>query len=70
MKNLNIPKKKRIKGVTKTAKMRENIEKFLVCLNDLGVPQREQFVVSDLYDEKNVRQVLICFDSLQRRELS
>eukprot|EP01047_Picozoa_sp_COSAG01_P065110 COSAG01_NODE_8738_length_2677_cov_3.877424_4_plen_328_part_00 len=45
---------------------RENIERFTAALRALGVPDRENFETSDLFEESNMRQVMLCLRSLGR----
>lgn len=45
---------------------RENIAQFLAAASALGVPDNELFDTPDLYEERNMRQVVICVHSLGR----
>eukprot|EP01135_Chromosphaera_perkinsii_P009708 Nk52_evm1s1843 gene=Nk52_evmTU1s1843 len=49
-------------------KQMENIGNFLTaCSNVFGVPANESFQTVDLFENQNMRQVLICIQSLARQ---
>eukprot|EP01047_Picozoa_sp_COSAG01_P103514 COSAG01_NODE_32969_length_572_cov_1.186047_1_plen_134_part_01 len=45
---------------------RENVQAFIQGARSLGVPEHENFETSDLFEQSNMRQVLICLRSLGR----
>jgi hypothetical protein len=45
---------------------RENIKAFTDAVRDLGVPDAENFETGDLFEQSNMKQVLICIQSLGR----
>jgi hypothetical protein len=59
-------------GVAKTSPLdmpfghRENIVAFLKAAKSIGVPEHELFDTNDLYESKNIGQVLLCLESLGR----
>ena len=49
---------------------RENVLAFINAARELGVPDRDNFDTSDLFEQSNMRQVLICISSLGRASKS
>ena len=47
--------------------MRENIKNFCEACRSLRVPDRDNFTTDDLFDARNMRQVLLCIMSLGRQ---
>ena len=45
---------------------RENVLAFINAARELGVPERDNFDTSDLFEQSNMRQVLICVSALGR----
>ena len=45
---------------------RENVLSFINAARELGVPDRDNFDTSDLFEQSNMRQVMICVASLGR----
>ena len=45
---------------------RENITAFINACSQIGVPQHENFDTNDLFEESNIKQVLVCLRSLGR----
>jgi hypothetical protein len=45
---------------------RENVQAFISAARELGVPDRDNFDTSDLFEQTGMRQVLICLRSLGR----
>ncbi|KAG0442113.1 Muscle-specific protein 20 [Dictyocoela muelleri] len=45
---------------------RENINNFITCAKNIGVPDYELFQSNDLLENKNFKQVIICIYSLNR----
>ena len=45
---------------------RENINAFISAARTFGVPDRENFDTSDLFEQSNMKQVMICLRSLGR----
>lgn len=44
----------------------ENINQFIRAARQLGVPDYENFELNDLYEQKGIKQVLICLSSVSR----
>jgi hypothetical protein len=44
----------------------ENINTFLSAAREIGVPQEDLFMTVDLFEEKNMNQVVLCIHSLGR----
>lgn len=44
----------------------ENINSFLVALEMIGVPKFDQFQTIDLFENKNLGQVVLCISALSR----
>mmetsp|Transcript_17434 Transcript_17434/g.42385 ORF Transcript_17434/g.42385 Transcript_17434/m.42385 type:complete len:122 (+) Transcript_17434:173-538(+) len=47
--------------------MRENIASFCDACRVLGVPDRDNFTTQDLFEGRNMRQVMVCMFSLSRQ---
>eukprot|EP00802_Teleaulax_amphioxeia_P007667 Tamp_07674.p1 GENE.Tamp_07674~~Tamp_07674.p1 ORF type:complete len:553 (+),score=41.17 Tamp_07674:650-2308(+) len=47
--------------------MRENIKAFCDACRALGVPDRDNFTTDDLFEQRNMKQVILCLLSLGRR---
>ena len=45
---------------------RENIQAFIGAVRELGIPDRENFDTGDLFEQSNMKQVLITMRSLGR----
>ena len=48
----------------------ENINAFLNGLTTLGVPKHDQFQTIDLYENKNIIQVIDCIFAMSRHAVS
>ena len=56
----------RISKSTMPFPQRENVLAFINAARELGVPERDNFDTSDLFEQSNMRQVLICVSALGR----
>ena len=45
----------------------ENIGKFINAAKNLGVEDQYNFMTVDLFEEKNLKQVLLCLATLKRK---
>lgn len=54
-------------NTTQAFKLKENIEFFLAAANDLGVPRPKLFLFNDLFEAKNVVNVVDCLAELAKR---
>ena len=60
---------KTVKRISKSSMpfpQRENVKAFIDAARQFGVPDRDNFDTSDLFEAKSIRQVLICLGSLGR----
>eukprot|EP01044_Picomonas_judraskeda_P004067 COSAG03_NODE_350_length_8727_cov_145.845913_7_plen_889_part_00 len=57
---------KKISGSKMPFPQRENVQAFISAVRTLGVPDRENFDTSDLFEQTGMRQVMICLRSLGR----
>eukprot|EP01130_Rhizamoeba_saxonica_P018520 TRINITY_DN929_c0_g1_i1.p1 TRINITY_DN929_c0_g1~~TRINITY_DN929_c0_g1_i1.p1 ORF type:complete len:212 (-),score=57.24 TRINITY_DN929_c0_g1_i1:46-639(-) len=54
----------RVSTMNMAFKHMDNIGKFLSALDSLGVMKTDQFMTVDLYEEKNLLQVVLCLSAL------
>ncbi|KAJ2996888.1 Muscle-specific protein 20 [Globomyces sp. JEL0801] len=66
--NILMPNRNPIKPTTSRLAFRqmENIASFLAAIEELGVPSFESFQTIDLYEEKNMNQVIDCIFAVSR----
>lgn len=58
---------KKINSSSLAFKQMENIGAFLAAVSSYGVPAASSFQTVDLYEKKNMNQVLICIQALSRQ---
>ena len=57
---------KKISKLPSPFPQRENVRAFIEAARSLGVPEAELFDTDDLFEARNMRQVMICLASLGR----
>ncbi|XP_064614639.1 uncharacterized protein LOC135478260 [Liolophura sinensis] len=65
----SIPEKKYSKPPKMAFQQMELIGEFLGKVPEYGIPDQEKFQTVDLYEGKNLKAVLICFQSMARKPL-
>ena len=64
--NAYAPGSCKVQESTMPFKIMENINSFLSACTKMGLPTSDLFQTVDLYEEKNMNQVLLCLASLKR----